>query len=169
MQPRVRQHRGRERDRVGGEQPQRSAQSEEQYEIGDGRRDRHRSEADQLSTGARRSRGPLGCHVFDGIEKSHHNGKIGSLDPACIGLLIFDRVYEWRKVHLFLVDIRAVFVREQGGEGTSVLRRDRTRLVFTEQGAFLDGHEMPARREQGMGSLLDSLGEWLQSNRSGGG
>jgi hypothetical protein len=46
--------------------------------------------------------------------------------------------------------------------------RDGTRLVFTEQGAFLDGHEMPARREQGMGSLLASLGEWLQSNRSGG-
>ncbi len=44
-----------------------------------------------------------------------------------------------------------------------------TRLVFTEQGAFLDGHEMPARREQGMGSLLDSLGEWLRGNRSDGG
>jgi uncharacterized protein YndB with AHSA1/START domain len=44
-----------------------------------------------------------------------------------------------------------------------------TRLVFTEQGAFLDGHATPARREQGMGSLLASLGEWLQSNRSGGG
>ena len=47
--------------------------------------------------------------------------------------------------------------------------RDGTRLVFTEQGAFLDGHEMPARREQGMGSLLDSLGHWLQSSRSDGG
>ena len=47
--------------------------------------------------------------------------------------------------------------------------RDGTRLVFTEQGAFLDGHEMPARREQGMGSLLDSLGQWLQSSRSDGG
>ena len=40
---------------------------------------------------------------------------------------------------------------------------DGTRLAFTEQGAFLDGHEMPARREQGMGSLLDSLGQWLQT------
>jgi uncharacterized protein YndB with AHSA1/START domain len=40
---------------------------------------------------------------------------------------------------------------------------DGTRLVFTEQGAFLDGHELPAGREQGMGSLLDSLGEWLQT------
>ena len=47
--------------------------------------------------------------------------------------------------------------------------RDGTRLVFTEQGAFLDGHEIPARREQGMGSLLDSLAQWLQSSRSDGG
>src|SRR5436190_7249422 len=46
---------------------------------------------------------------------------------------------------------------------------DGTRLVFTEQGAFLDGHETPARRERGMGSLLDSLGQWLQSSRSDGG
>ena len=44
--------------------------------------------------------------------------------------------------------------------------RDRTRLVYTEQSAFLDGHELPARREQGMGSLLDALGTWLRSNRS---
>jgi uncharacterized protein YndB with AHSA1/START domain len=43
------------------------------------------------------------------------------------------------------------------------------RLVFTEQGAFLDGHETPFRREQGMGTLLDSLGRWLQSSRSDGG
>jgi uncharacterized protein YndB with AHSA1/START domain len=41
-----------------------------------------------------------------------------------------------------------------------------THLVFTEQGAFLDGYELPARREHGMGSLLDSLGQWLQSSRS---
>jgi uncharacterized protein YndB with AHSA1/START domain len=46
---------------------------------------------------------------------------------------------------------------------------DGTRLVFTEQGAFLDGHEIPARREQGMGILLDALGQWLQSSRSEGG
>jgi hypothetical protein len=46
---------------------------------------------------------------------------------------------------------------------------DGTRLVFTEQGAFLDGHEIPARREQGMGSLLDSLAQWLRSSPSDGG
>jgi uncharacterized protein YndB with AHSA1/START domain len=32
-----------------------------------------------------------------------------------------------------------------------------TRLVFTEQGAFLDGHEFPARRADGWGSLLDAF------------
>jgi uncharacterized protein YndB with AHSA1/START domain len=40
---------------------------------------------------------------------------------------------------------------------------DGTRLVYTEQSAFLDGHVMPTEREQGMGSLLDSLAEWLQT------
>jgi hypothetical protein len=37
-----------------------------------------------------------------------------------------------------------------------------TRLVYTEQGAFFDGHEAPGRREQGMGSLLDLLGQSLR-------
>jgi len=45
--------------------------------------------------------------------------------------------------------------------------RGGTRLVFTEQGAFLDGHDDPALREQGTGGLLDALGEELQSERAG--
>jgi uncharacterized protein YndB with AHSA1/START domain len=45
--------------------------------------------------------------------------------------------------------------------------RDGTRLVFTEQGAFLDGHEMPGRREHGMGSLLDALAAELRTNPAG--
>ncbi|MFC4563774.1 SRPBCC family protein [Nocardiopsis mangrovi] len=32
-----------------------------------------------------------------------------------------------------------------------------TRLVLTEQGAYLDGHEDPGRREQGTRHLLDAL------------
>jgi uncharacterized protein YndB with AHSA1/START domain len=36
-----------------------------------------------------------------------------------------------------------------------------TRLVFTEQGAFLDGHDTGAAREHGTGELLDSLGAVL--------
>lgn len=42
-----------------------------------------------------------------------------------------------------------------------------TRLVFTEQGAFLDGHESPAGRAEGMGTLLDALGKELQSGAPG--
>jgi uncharacterized protein YndB with AHSA1/START domain len=36
-----------------------------------------------------------------------------------------------------------------------------THLVYTEQTAFLDGHDTPAQRQHGMGSLLDALGEAL--------
>jgi uncharacterized protein YndB with AHSA1/START domain len=42
-------------------------------------------------------------------------------------------------------------------------QRDGTRLVITEQGVFLDGHDTPARREHGIGSLLDALGAELHS------
>lgn len=37
-----------------------------------------------------------------------------------------------------------------------------TNLVFTEQGAFLDGLDSPEQREEGTGSLLDALGEELR-------
>lgn len=37
-----------------------------------------------------------------------------------------------------------------------------TRLVFTEQGAFLDGLDDPTQRESGTGSLLDALGAELE-------
>ncbi|MFI6757558.1 SRPBCC family protein [Micromonospora sp. NPDC050417] len=36
-----------------------------------------------------------------------------------------------------------------------------TRLVLTEYGAFLDGHDKPADREQGTGDLLNALGAEL--------
>jgi uncharacterized protein YndB with AHSA1/START domain len=41
-----------------------------------------------------------------------------------------------------------------------------TRLVFTEQGAFLDGEDKPEYREQGTGSLLDALGAELAKERT---
>jgi uncharacterized protein YndB with AHSA1/START domain len=42
-----------------------------------------------------------------------------------------------------------------------------THMVFTEQGAFLDGHESPAGRAEGMGSLLDALEKELQGDTPG--
>jgi uncharacterized protein YndB with AHSA1/START domain len=37
-----------------------------------------------------------------------------------------------------------------------------TRLIFTEQGAFLDGLDIPAQREHGTGELFDALGAELR-------
>ncbi|ESW81718.1 SRPBCC family protein [Mesorhizobium sp. M1060] len=39
-----------------------------------------------------------------------------------------------------------------------------TRLVLTEQGAFLDGHDTPSSREHGTGFLLDALGKALATD-----
>ncbi|QGQ97524.1 polyketide cyclase [Paenibacillus psychroresistens] len=38
-----------------------------------------------------------------------------------------------------------------------------TRLIFTEQGVFLDGHDTPEIREEGTNLMLDKLGEWLEN------
>jgi uncharacterized protein YndB with AHSA1/START domain len=37
-----------------------------------------------------------------------------------------------------------------------------TRLIFTEQGAFLDGYDDAGKRESGTGGLLDALGRELK-------
>ncbi|CAM4408801.1 MAG: SRPBCC family protein [Paenibacillus macerans] len=37
-----------------------------------------------------------------------------------------------------------------------------TKLVFTEQGAFFDGHDTPEVREQGTSEMLDTLGNTLE-------
>lgn len=37
-----------------------------------------------------------------------------------------------------------------------------TRLIFTEQGAFLDGYDIPSQREQGIGRLFDALEKELR-------
>jgi uncharacterized protein YndB with AHSA1/START domain len=44
---------------------------------------------------------------------------------------------------------------------------DGTKLVLTEAGAFLDGHDTPEQREGGTGSLLDALGQTLARQRAG--
>jgi uncharacterized protein YndB with AHSA1/START domain len=41
-----------------------------------------------------------------------------------------------------------------------------TRLTITEQGAFLDGHEDPALREEGTGWILDALARALEREAS---
>jgi uncharacterized protein YndB with AHSA1/START domain len=42
-----------------------------------------------------------------------------------------------------------------------------TRLTYTEQGVFLDGHDTPAAREHGTRELLDTLGKQLRGAAAG--
>jgi uncharacterized protein YndB with AHSA1/START domain len=42
-----------------------------------------------------------------------------------------------------------------------------TRVVLTDQTAFLDGHDDPAAREPGWGTLLDALGAYLRTQSPG--
>jgi uncharacterized protein YndB with AHSA1/START domain len=41
-----------------------------------------------------------------------------------------------------------------------------TRLVYTDQGAYLDGYDNPAQREEGTRELLDALGAELARSQS---
>ena len=41
-----------------------------------------------------------------------------------------------------------------------------TRLILTEQGVFLDGHDTAAQREEGTRGLLGSLARFLEDDRS---
>lgn len=89
------------------------------------------------------------------------------------------RAYSYEAHYLDIVPgRRIVYTYEMALEGTRIsvslatvefspLGEDGTHLVFTEQGAFLDGHEPPARRADGMGSLLDALGKELESDTPG--
>jgi uncharacterized protein YndB with AHSA1/START domain len=40
---------------------------------------------------------------------------------------------------------------------------DGTRLVYTEKGAYLDGHDTPDQRQEGTEQLFDALGESLKA------
>jgi uncharacterized protein YndB with AHSA1/START domain len=44
---------------------------------------------------------------------------------------------------------------------------DGTKLVLTEAGAFLDGHDTPEQRESGTGGILDDLGKALTRQGAG--
>jgi uncharacterized protein YndB with AHSA1/START domain len=67
----------------------------------------------------------------------------------------YEMFFDGPKISVSLATVEFVGVGDSG-----------SRLVFTEQGAFLDGYEMPAERERGMGSLLDALGKELRPRQT---
>ena len=63
----------------------------------------------------------------------------------------YDMHLDERRISVSLTTIE--FHATQGG----------TRMVFTEQGVFLDGHDTPAQREHGTGVGLENLGKYLRA------
>ncbi|MDQ3600402.1 MAG: SRPBCC family protein [Actinomycetota bacterium] len=81
------------------------------------------------------------------------------------------------RYHDIVVDERIVFSSTMTAAGQDVCtvsvttvelhpEGESTRLVLTQQGAYLDGHEDPAWREQGTGAQLDALAEQLGNTSS---
>jgi uncharacterized protein YndB with AHSA1/START domain len=91
------------------------------------------------------------------------DGKAYSYEALYQDIVPAERIVYTYDMHLeetrISVSLATVEFRPVGDNGT--------RLVFTEQGAFLDGHEFPARRAGGMGSLLDALEKEVQSEAPG--
>lgn len=81
-----------------------------------------------------------------------------------------ETIYSNETVYQDIVpDNRIIFAYTMAKDGTNIsaslatveLKPEgkRTRLVFTEQGAFLDGYDTAASREAGWQELLDNLGK----------
>ncbi|GMG90106.1 SRPBCC family protein [Cupriavidus metallidurans] len=86
------------------------------------------------------------------------NGLVSTFDAVYFDVIPNERlVYSYemhmgeRKISVSL----ATFELKRAGQGT--------RLVMTEQGAFLDGYDDAGSREHGSGLLLDAIGEWLKA------
>lgn len=79
-------------------------------------------------------------------------GPVHSFDGRYADIVPDERIimsYDMRMDEtLISVSLATVEFRPAGGG---------TRLIYTEQGAFLDGHDTPAQREQGTIELLDAL------------
>jgi uncharacterized protein YndB with AHSA1/START domain len=81
-------------------------------------------------------------------------------------------IHEYRALYWDIVqDQRIVYTYEMLEDGTRVSvslavvelqSGETTRLKLTEHGVFLDGRDSAERRSQGMGSLLDALGQLLE-------
>jgi len=93
------------------------------------------------------------------------------------GLTPEGSTYRYDAVYYDIVsDNRIVYSYEMyaGGDRMSVsiatvqLMPDQagTRLIYTEQGAFLDGIDKPEAREEGTAWILDNLGKYLASHAS---
>jgi len=80
------------------------------------------------------------------------DGPIYSYDALYQDIVPNERIVSTYEMHMdktrISVSLASVEFRPEGAG---------TQLIYTEQGAFLDGHDSPAQREQGTRDLLDAL------------
>src|SRR6266542_542732 len=98
---------------------------------------------------------------FAGRREVNKGGPVHTFDARCQDIVphrriifSYDMQLDGTRISVSLTTIEL----EPAGTGT--------RLMFTEQGAFLDGHDSPAERERGTVELLDAVGrKWSTSAR----
>jgi uncharacterized protein YndB with AHSA1/START domain len=89
------------------------------------------------------------------------NGPVHSFDAQFQDIVENERIVSTYDMHLDKTRISVSLATTEfqpSGSGT--------KLVYTEQGAFLDGFDEPSVREQGTADLLDALGKAL-ANQTG--
>lgn len=71
-------------------------------------------------------------------------------------------VPEQRIVYTYTLDTGGVRISVSIATIELIRVEDGTKLIFTEQGAFLDGHDSPEIREHGTNLMLDTLGKIVE-------
>jgi uncharacterized protein YndB with AHSA1/START domain len=93
------------------------------------------------------------------LSGGQQGGPVYSFDAMISDIVTNERIVSTYEMHLdnkrISVSVATVEFFAAGGGGT--------RLVYTEQGAFLDGLDDPRQREQGTAELLTALGEFLRA------
>jgi uncharacterized protein YndB with AHSA1/START domain len=93
----------------------------------------------------------------------HNSGTMGS-DTYTYDALFQDIVEDERIVYTYDMHLNGQRISVSVATVEFKAQGDATRLVFTEQGAFLDGFDDPRMREQGTGSLLEALDRELKGS-----
>ncbi|PWA09234.1 ATPase [Pueribacillus theae] len=75
-------------------------------------------------------------------------------------------IFNWFSVYNFTMDLDETRISVSVTTVEFKQSEAGTKLIYTEQGAFLDGHDTAAEREHGTGIMLDKLGEELRGERT---
>src|SRR6266536_4197344 len=98
---------------------------------------------------------------FAGRRQVNKGGPVHTFDARCQDIVPHRRI-------IFSYDMQLDGTRISVSLTTIELEPAGTgrRLMFTEQGAFLDGHDSPAERERGTVELLDAVGAEVEHERA---